>query len=270
VDAPLTAKAELFGLKIHNVTFAEAVALVIRWTREIGAGTRYVLTPNINHLVLHQHDAAFRNAYESAALVVPDGRYIVLLGRLMGQNTLETINGSDLVPAIFDEYEGPDRLRVYLLGAMPGVAERASANIEARWPAIEIVGTYSPPFGFEKNDQESESIVGQVNESKPDLLIVGISPPKQEIWISRYSKSIQARVSICAGATIDFMAGEKTRAPRWMQKAGMEWLFRMLSEPRRLTSRYFGDAFAILRLLCSEMWQRLKMRISGRGRTKDG
>ena len=264
VNAPTTATANLFGVEIHSLSFDETVRTVLGWIDERDGGARFVLTPNVNHLVLYQRHEGFRTAYGKAALVVPDGRYTTLLGRLLGQPLLETINGSDLIPALFSAYEGADDLRVFLLGAMPGVADRASFSIEERWRSVRVVGTYSPPFGFEKDELEAQRIIKRINAAKPDLLVLGISPPKQEVWIADHQHGLNCSVAICAGATIDFLAGEKARAPRWMQRFRLEWLHRMLSEPRRLVPRYFSDGLAILRLLSGELVRKLKRRMSAR------
>ena len=241
----------IFGVQICPLTFDEAADTVIGLIVD-GKRGHFVVTPNVNHLVLFQDDADFRSAYGKASLVLPDGRYIILVSKLLGRPLPETVNGSDLVPAIMDRFESSGRLTVFLLGAMPGIAEEAAANIESRWRNVRVVGTYSPPVGFENDPEENRWIIDRVNEVSPDLLVVGVTPPRQEIWVSRHAPELDASVSICAGATIDFLAGAKPRAPRWMQRSGMEWIFRALSEPRRLIPRYFRDGRALLRLLYYE------------------
>ena len=254
--------AELFGVKIHSIRFAAAVTQLGRWMQERPAAVRYVITPNLNHIVMYQRNAEFRSAYESAALIVPDGRYTKVLGGWLGEPILETINGSDLVPALFSAHDGPRKLRVFLLGALPGVAERAAERIHESWPMVEVSGVYSPPFGFEQDPAETEEILRRVEEAAADLLVVGISPPKQEIWVATHRQRLRVGVAICAGATIDFLAGEKSRAPVWMQKSGLEWLHRMLTEPFRLAPRYFSDGWAVMGLLRKEFSSRLRARFS--------
>jgi len=147
------------------------------------------------------------------------------------------------------------QLRVYLLGAGPGVAERAAANIDARWPAVAVVGTYSPPLGFEQDEHQNEEILGRIAAVQPDVVVVGLGAPKQELWVHRHRFLIQARVALCVGAAIDFLAGEKPRAPAWMQSTGLEWLYRLLSEPRRLARRYARDAWIFPRIVWNEWRQ---------------
>jgi len=145
---------------------------------------------------------------------------------------------------------------VYLLGAAPGVAERAAENVHRRWPAVRVVGTYSPPIGFERDAVENEGILERIADARPDVLVVGLGAPKQELWVHQHREKLAAKVALCVGATIDFLAGEKARAPRWMQRVGLEWFYRVASEPKRLAARYARDAWIFPRLLAREWWQR--------------
>jgi N-acetylglucosaminyldiphosphoundecaprenol N-acetyl-beta-D-mannosaminyltransferase len=138
---------------------------------------------------------------------------------------------------------------VFLLGAGPGVADRAARNIASRWPAVHVVGTYSPPLGFERDPQENEAILAKVAAARPDVLMVGLGAPKQELWVDAHRTRIEAAVTLCIGATIDFLAGEKRRAPRWMRRTGLEWLHRVASEPRRLLHRYARDGWVFPQLV---------------------
>jgi N-acetylglucosaminyldiphosphoundecaprenol N-acetyl-beta-D-mannosaminyltransferase len=167
------------------------------------------------------------------------------------------VPGSDLAPALFKrvaaEFAGNAHpLRVFLLGAGPGVAERAAANIAARWPGVEVVGTLSPPLGFERAPAENEQILAAIAQAQPDLLLVGFGAPKQELWTHAHAARIEAKAALCIGATIDFLAGEKRRAPRWMRRLGIEWLHRLSTEPRRLAKRYLRDAWIFPRLVWRE------------------
>lgn len=243
----------ILGISVHRVRFAEAVQIVMSWLRGGTEEAKYVVTPNINHVVLYQDNDAFREAYENAALVLADGRYVVWLSRLFGNPLPEPVNGSDLIPSVLEAASASGGLRVFLLGAMPGIANTAAARITSRWPSVTVTGTYSPPGGFESDEAETDRIVALINKAAPDLLVVGISPPKQEIWVGRTAARLRVRVIICAGATIDFLAGEKARAPGWMQRAGLEWVFRMVMEPKRLVPRYTRDGVAVLKLVWSQM-----------------
>jgi N-acetylglucosaminyldiphosphoundecaprenol N-acetyl-beta-D-mannosaminyltransferase len=123
------------------------------------------------------------------------------------------------------------------------------------WPNLETVGVYSPPIGFEKNPDESNYILGRIALGQPDVLIVGLGAPKQEIWVHQHRDLICARIALCVGATIDFLAGEKKRAPAWMQRSGIEWLHRVCTEPKRLAKRYAKDAWVFPRLVWTQYQQ---------------
>ena len=249
-------RIDVLGIRIDPLTFDEAVELVLKWMSEEDCPGRYIVTPNVNHIVLHRKNELFRDAYAKASLVLADGRYVIFLSKLLGQRLPEAISGSDLVPALFEGVKRGKRITVFFLGALDGVAELAAAKVTKRWPAIKIAGTYSPPFGFENSDVETMRIRSIVNEATPDLLVVGVSPPKQEIWLAQNIEYLNIKVGICAGATIDFLAGAVRRAPYWMQRAGLEWVFRVLMEPRRLVPRYTNDGIVVSKLLISEFCSR--------------
>jgi N-acetylglucosaminyldiphosphoundecaprenol N-acetyl-beta-D-mannosaminyltransferase len=133
------------------------------------------------------------------------------------------------------------------------VAERAAEQIHGTWCGVEVVGCYSPPLGFEKDAAENEAILARVAAANADLVVVGLGAPKQELWVAAHRDRIAAPAALCVGATIDFLAGEKARAPVWMRRVGLEWLHRMASEPRRLARRYLRDAIQVPRLMWREI-----------------
>ena len=134
-----------------------------------------------------------------------------------------------------------------------------------RWPAVEVVGTYSPPLGFEKDETENAAILSRIATARPEVLIVGLGAPKQELWVHKHQTAINAKVALCVGATIDFLAGERSRAPVWMREAGLEWAYRIFTEPRRLAARYAKDALIFPRILAREWWRRRHPSPAGRG-----
>lgn len=245
----------LFGITVDALTMREAVDVVLGWTR----GGRepfchFVVTPNVDHAVIFQTSEPLRAAYAAASLVLADGAPVVVASRLLRRALPERVPGSDLVPALFKrvaaEFSGSGQpIRVFLLGAAPGVAERAAANIATRWPGVEVVGTLSPPLGFERDASENERILAAIAAAQPDLLLVGFGAPKQELWTHAHAARIDARAALCIGATIDFLGGEKRRAPRWMRRLGIEWIHRLSTEPRRLAKRYLRDAWIFPRLV---------------------
>jgi N-acetylglucosaminyldiphosphoundecaprenol N-acetyl-beta-D-mannosaminyltransferase len=250
-------RVPLFGFEIDPLSMREAVDAIYDWVARGGLRCRFVVTPNVDHSVLYQEHDGLRRAYAHASLVLADGMPVVAAARLLGRGIRERVAGSDLAPALFEAADEHGGLRVFLLGAAPGVADRAAANIVRRWPAVDVVGAYSPPLGFEHDWAENEAILERIVAARPDVLVVGLGAPKQELWVDAHRQRIEVPVALCVGATIDFLAGEKCRAPRWMRRVGLEWLHRVASEPRRLLGRYLRDAWHFPRLVWREWRGRL-------------
>ncbi len=244
-------RTRLFGIEIDPLTMSQAVSQVLDWVLEAPTKCQIVVTPNVDHIVQLQTNEGLQQAYRQAGLVLADGWPVVTAAGWLGKPLPERVPGSDLVPEIFrrtqanyesGSHEATRKLRVYFLGAAPGVADRAATSVQQQWPSVEVVGTYSPPLGFEKSESECEQILARIQAVTPDVLVVGLGAPKQELWVAKHQDRLVARVALCVGATIDFLAGEKRRAPAWVQALRMEWLHRLLSEPQRLAKRYWHDA----------------------------
>lgn len=248
----MSAQVSLFGMRVDALRMSEAVGRLLEWSAAADGPCRYVVTPNVDHAVMFQEHAELRRAYAGASLVLADGWPVVWASRLLRRPAPERVPGSDLVPALFEAAGQRGGLSVYLLGAGPGVGQRAQANIQRRWPAVRVVGVDSPPLGFERDEQENAAILRRIAAARPEVLVVGLGAPKQELWVARHHRQLAARVALCVGATIDFLAGEKPRAPRWMRRVGLEWLHRLASEPRRLARRYARDAWIFPQLVWRE------------------
>lgn len=247
------ARVRLYGMDVDAVCERDAVDTILGWIEKPDGVSRYVVTPNVQHAVMFQHSSELRAAYDEASLVLVDGAPLVWTGRLFGLDLPERIAGSDLVPAVFTAARQlPEPLSVFLLGAAPGVAERAARLSAEHYPNVRVVGTHSPPLGFEHDQRECDRILELVEQVAPQLLIVGFGAPKQELWTRKHRDRLRVPAVVCAGATIDFLAGARRRAPRWMRRAGLEWFFRMTHEPRRLGPRYFSDALRFPRLVLRE------------------
>jgi N-acetylglucosaminyldiphosphoundecaprenol N-acetyl-beta-D-mannosaminyltransferase len=243
---------KLFGMQISQVSMTQAVDTLLNWCQLARVGTcRFIVTPNVDHAVMFQERADFRAAYENASLVLADGLPLVISARAFGRNLPERVAGSDLVPALFAAAVRP--LRVFLLGAAPGVAELAASRIHEQWPKVRVVGTLSPPLEFENDPAENARAISAMNAVEHDLLIVGLGAPRQEIWVHTHCHEVPAKVAICGGATIDFLAGHRRRSPVWMRRFGLEWLHRVGTEPKRLARRYARDAWLFPRLLWREL-----------------
>ncbi|MEQ1767393.1 MAG: WecB/TagA/CpsF family glycosyltransferase, partial [Methylotenera sp.] len=247
-------KIHIFGVTINPLTMAEAVDSLSSWIKGDERNCKFVVTPNVNCVVLLSKNAAYREAFSHASMVVADGKPIVLAARMFGEDIPGTVTGSDLVPAIFQRFndEAQHELKVFLLGAMPGVAEVAAQNIERTYKHVKVSGLYSPPFGFEKDAAECERICQLISASQADFLLIGLGAPKQATWVNQNASKLPVKIAICAGATIDFLAGNKPRAPKWISHIGMEWFYRMVTEPRRLVKRYTSDALVFPRLVWKE------------------
>lgn len=251
----MSQQVRLFGVQVDALRMREAVEQLLAWTSEPLVQCRYVVTPNVDHVVMLAHHAGLQAAYEDADLILVDGTPVVWAARLVGRPVPEKVPGSDLTPGLFAAVPPDQTLRVFLLGAGPGVADKAAFTIQQRWPAVQVVGTYSPPMGFEKESAENAAILQRIDVAQPDVLVVGLGAPKQELWVHAHRHRLAAKVALCVGATIDFLAGEKPRAPRWMRQAGLEWLHRVWMEPKRLAARYVRDAWIFPQLVAREYFR---------------
>lgn len=250
-------KIIIFGITIDTLLMTEAVSVIQTWLSESNRDCRFVVTPNVDHVVKLNNNTFFQQAYKNASLVLADGKPLVWASKLLGQPIDKTVSGSDLVPAVFERFKQNNQpLKIFLLGAGPGVAEKAKLVIQNQWQCVQVVGVYSPDYGFEQNKQESKNICQLINSSGADLLIIGLGAPKQELWINSYGSILSVKVALCVGATIDFIAGEKKRAPLFIQKLCLEWAYRMMSEPKRLIPRYFFDGLVFPWLFIKELYLR--------------
>ncbi|MCY7278802.1 MAG: WecB/TagA/CpsF family glycosyltransferase, partial [Phormidesmis sp. CAN_BIN44] len=166
------------------------------------------------------------------------------------------ISGSDLFPAFYTYYKHNEDVKIFLLGSEQKVAKTAQQKINAKVGRDIIVAAHSPTFGFEKNEEECQEIVDLIEASEATVLAIGVGAPKQEIWIAEYRNQLsKVKTYLAIGATIDFEAGNFKRAPMWMSQVGFEWLYRLLSEPKRLWKRYFFDAVPFLFLILQQRLQ---------------
>ena len=231
-------RVDLAGASVDALDFNAVVDAIVART-QAGATPAYVVTPNAHHLTLLQDDPLLREIYRDAFLVVPDGVPLLWAARLLGTPLRGRVNGTDLFEALCARAE--DRgLSVFLLGGREGAADAAAAMLRKRHPGLDICGTYCPPFGFESDETQSARVLAVIEAAKPHLLFVGLGAPKQEYWMYRNCASLRVPVSLGIGVSFEFVAGTVPRAPRWMQRAGLEWLHRVGSEPKRLWKRYLA------------------------------
>ncbi len=215
-----------------------------------------VFTPNVDHLVKLRKDWEFYQVYQDADYRVCDSQLIIYASRFLGQPIKEKVSGSDLFPAFYRRYANDESVKIFLLGGLSGVAARARLRINAKVGRNMVIGTYSPPFGFEKDPVECRRIVEIINNSGANVLAVGVGAPKQEKWIVKYRSSLtEISTFFALGATINFEAGQVRRAPAWMSSAGLEWLYRLLLEPGRLWKRYLVEDLAFFRLILRQKFK---------------
>jgi len=233
------------GVRIDDLGFEGAVEAIVDHAAH-GREASYVVTPNAHHVVLFQKDALFRRIYADAFLSVPDGVPLLWAARLLGAKPQGRVNGTDLFEAVCAE-AARRGLRVFLLGGRPGAAHAAARRLRERHPALHICGTYAPPVGFEHDSFGRTLTLERINAARPHLLFVGLGAPKQEYWMHANRHKLRVPMSLGIGVSFELVGGVVPRAPAWMQKSGLEWLFRLVSEPRRLWKRYLvGNATFLL------------------------
>ena len=201
-----------------------------------------LINPNLDHLVKLQNDRDFYNLYQKAEWVVCDSKILYLCSKLLKHPLPEAIPGSSFFTAFYNYHKNNPNCRIFLLGAMDGVAQTAMNKINEKVGRQIVVGAMSPTYGFEKKQEENDLIYKTINESGANVVLVGVGCPKQEKWIfSHKDKMPNVDIWMALGATIDFEAGNIKRAPKIYQKFAMEWFYRFLKEPKRMFKRYFVD-----------------------------
>jgi N-acetylglucosaminyldiphosphoundecaprenol N-acetyl-beta-D-mannosaminyltransferase len=242
-------RRSLLGIEIDNLSLDELLG-------EMRSG--FVVTPNVNHVMLMKRDLKFREAYQSADYYLCDSQILMKIFRWLGQPIRQKISGSDLLPAFYHyHWENPE-IKIFLLGAEEGVGTIAMNKINSMVGRPIVVDTYSPPWGFEHDPIEGQKIGRLIEQSGATVLVLGLGTPKQEKWFYQYRQMLERSVNLtfAIGTTINFEAGHTPRAPRWMRSVGLEWLYRLCREPKRLWRRYLFDVIPLIQLVIQEKWQR--------------
>lgn len=222
---------KLLNTRIDNLTVKELL-------EQLNKGV--LVTPNVDIIMKHQRDREFHEMADQADFSVCDSKVVKLSAKLLGLSLKEAIPGSSFFPQYCDYHAKDENIKIFLLGAKEGVGLKAQERINKRIGRKIIVGAYSPPFGFEKDDAECEHILNVIKESSANVVLVGLGEPKQTKWIYKYKDRLPGiNVFMALGATIDFEAGNIKRAPVIFQKMALEWLYRLIQEPKRLWRRYF-------------------------------
>ena len=239
------ARMKFMNTEIDNVTMKEALEAIDELIHE--ERSAYVVTPNVDHIIQIERGGSLSEVYKHADLILTDGKPLIWIAKWYGTPIKEKISGSDLFPRLC-QLAAQKGYRMFFLGAAEGVAAKAAENLIRKNPGLQVVGTYSPPFGFENNEDEMARIKRMILDASPHILIVGLGCPKQELFILNHKDELGVPISLGLGASLDFEAGNVKRAPRWIADHGFEWLYRITQDPKRLAKRYLIDDVKILRL----------------------
>jgi N-acetylglucosaminyldiphosphoundecaprenol N-acetyl-beta-D-mannosaminyltransferase len=246
-------RVNVLGCGISAINLQSAEAAVLEALRERRKG--YVTVTGVHGVSEAQKDSEFKRILKESFLTTPDGMPMVWCGWKAGHKNMDRVYGPDLMLRIF-ERSAEHGIRHFFYGGKEGVAEALKVRLQARFPGVQITGTYCPPFR-ELNDGERAELQRRVTEARPDIIWVGLSTPKQERFMVKYLPLLDTTLMFGVGAAFDFHAGNVPQAPRWMQRAGMEWFYRLTKEPKRLWKRYLvNNPLFVCRILAQ--WTGLK------------
>lgn len=238
-------RINLLNIKIDNISLDD---LLKNYKKGV------IITPNLDHMMLLQNNEKLFNAYNNAEYVTVDSQILFLILKLLRKPVKEKISGSDFLPAYCNYHKDNTDIRIFLLGAAPGVAELAATNINKKIGRKIITGYHSPSMNFVNDDNECKDVIQMINDTDANVLVVGLGAPKQEIWIEQYKQNFTKVHSFMAlGATIDFESGIKPRSPKWMSRFCLEWVYRLLQEPGRLWKRYLITDTQFLFLIIKDL-----------------
>ncbi|MDX1640824.1 MAG: WecB/TagA/CpsF family glycosyltransferase [Balneolaceae bacterium] len=248
-------RVNILGTRVSRYNLSETVELMtdaIQNQKKL----RIAVTP-VNCILWARKNSRLREIYNSAEIVTADGVPVVWASKLFKKPIRGRVTGLDLLPE-FAKVAASKNFSFFFLGAAEGVGERLARALQDNYPGLNIAGTYSPPFAVKFSEEENERIIDKVNRANPDVLWVSLTAPKQDYWIASHFDKLNVSVAIGVGAAFDVVAGNVKRSPEWMQKWGLEWLFRLIQEPRRLARRYLFEAPVFLPLIVKQAIQRKK------------
>jgi N-acetylglucosaminyldiphosphoundecaprenol N-acetyl-beta-D-mannosaminyltransferase len=227
-------RVNILGVRVNAIDMSIAVGAVRQWIDK--DDRNFVCVTGVHGVIESYRDPTLRKIHNAAGLVTPDGMPLVWLGRMMGFAQIKRVYGPDLMLAMC-EYSIGRAYSHFLYGGGPEVPEKLAEELKDRFPGLKVAGTYSPPFR-DLTPDEDEGVIEMINDSGAQIVWIGLSTPKQEKWMSAHSKKLKAPVLIGVGAAFDIHSGLKPQAPMWMRSSGLEWLFRLATEPKRLWRRY--------------------------------
>lgn len=233
----LTTRANVLGIGVSAVSMQEAVRATDRLLQEGGRG--YICVTGVHGIMEAQADPEFRKILNSSFLTTPDGMPTVWVGHMQGFRDMSRVYGPDFMLELC-QLSVERGYRHFLYGGKPGIAEELREKLTARFPGLQIVGTYTPPFR-PLNPREEADLEAQMKRAQPDILWCGLSTPKQERFMAQYSGRLPVKVMVGVGAAFDINSGHLRDAPDYVKKLGLQWLHRMVLEPRRLARRYLTN-----------------------------
>ncbi|MEL6161143.1 MAG: WecB/TagA/CpsF family glycosyltransferase [Cyanobacteria bacterium J06627_32] len=243
-------KVDILGLDFDNLSRNELLASL---TRGI------VFTPNVDHLMKLRHDSEFAEVYQRADYKICDSQVLMYASKFLGKPLKEKLSGADLFPWFCDYHRHNGNVKIFLLGGREGVAKQARSRVNRRIGREIVVGEYSPPYGFENSQKECDRILSLIEASSANVVAVCLGAPKQEKWIAQNCDRLpNVDIFMAVGAVVDFEAGAKPRAPRYVSELGLEWLYRLLSEPRRLWRRYLVESMPFVGLVLVEKIRQMR------------
>jgi len=247
----MTSRFSIGSVPFDNTTVSYVLETITRLIVSRRGG--FIVTPNIDHIVIAHRDVRLRDVYRRARLSLPDGQPVVWMARLLGAGAVPKISGSDLIEPLMAhaaEHAHP----VFLFGASPESSAEAARRLEQRYPRLRIVGRDTSLLSsHDTTAPEDSPVVQAIRASGAHIVVVAMGAPKQELWMARHADALRPAVLLGLGASLDFVAGTVTRAPRWLSNAGLEWLYRLAQEPRRLAYRYLVRDLSIVPILARDL-----------------
>lgn len=235
--APAIPRVDVLGVGVSAVNMDQAVLEITRWVER--RERHYVCVTGVHGVMESRRDPELRRIHNASGLTTPDGMPMVWAGHRAGAADMRRVYGPDLLLAL-SELAARRGWSSYFYGGAPGVAERLAARLAERFPGLVVAGTCAPPFRPLRSDEDA-ALTARIEQAAPDLVWVGLSTPKQERWMAAHRARLSAPVLLGIGAAFDIHAGLLPQAPAWMQRSGLEWLFRLGREPRRLAGRYLRN-----------------------------
>jgi N-acetylglucosaminyldiphosphoundecaprenol N-acetyl-beta-D-mannosaminyltransferase len=228
------ARVSILGVRVSAITLDSAITVIEQWIA--GRTANYVCITGAHGIIESRRDETLRRIHNEAGMVTPDGMPLVFMARRLGFKSVSRVYGPDLMRRL-TRISASKGYRQYYYGGGPGLVQRLAWTLGKEHPELQIAGMFAPPFR-PLTKEEDDAVVASINAAAPDILWVGLSTPKQELWMASHVHKLNVPVLIGVGAAFDFLAGTKRQAPGWIQNGGLEWAYRLANEPRRLWKRY--------------------------------